>query len=107
MDKTAAGAGFDVTVATTEDVSGCIGPHIETDSVSTSEAPSGTRFKKVRKAEALGTATAESLAAPEKKMRAEGVLLVESVADSPNEMDSISRPPKWETFSRSRSAICK
>jgi len=82
MVSAAAGAGFDVTVATTVDVSGCIGPHIETDSVSTSEAPSGTRFKKVRKAEALGTATAESLAAPEKKMRAEGVLLVESEAET-------------------------
>ena len=93
MVSAAAGAGFDVTVATTEDVSGCI----ETDSVSTSEATSGTRFKKVRKAEALGTATAESLAAPEKKMRAEGVLLVESEADPSSETAATPRPSNWET----------
>ena len=73
-----AGAVFDVAAAITDDVSGCIDPHIETDSVANPEATNGTRFKKVRKAESLGTTTAESLEVPEKKMRrADGVFLVE------------------------------
>ena len=51
----------------------------------------------MRKTEALGTATAESLAAPEKKMRAEGVLLVESEADPSNKTAATPRPSNWET----------
>ena len=38
-------------------------------------------FKKVRKAEAMGTAAAEPLAVTEKKRRVDGVFLVESEAE--------------------------
>jgi hypothetical protein len=75
------GAGFDVAVAITEDVSELIDLRIEIDSVANPEATSDTRFKKVRKAEAMGTAAAEPLAVTEKKRRVDGVFLVESEAE--------------------------
>ena len=77
------GAGTAVALAATEDVSGCVGIHIEADSVVDSEAPNDARLKKARKAEAMETATAEPQAFPEKKMRrADGVLTVESGAET-------------------------
>ncbi len=76
------GAGFDVAVAITEDESEPIDLHIEIDSVANPEATSDTRFKKVRKAEVMGTAAAEPLAVPEKKRRVDGVFLVESEAET-------------------------
>ena len=48
------------------------------DSVANPEATSDTRFKKVRKAEAMGTAAAEPLVVPEKKRRVDDVFSVES-----------------------------
>ena len=75
-------AGFDVAVTITEDVSELIDLRIEIDSVANPEATSDTRFKKVRKAEAMGTAAAEPLAVPEKKRRVDGVFLVESEAET-------------------------
>ena len=91
------GAGFDVAVAITEDVSGLIDLRIEIDSVANPEATSGTRFKKVRKAEAMGTTAVEPLAAPEKKGRVDGVFLVEREADPSNETAESPRPSNWET----------
>ena len=76
------GAGFDVAVAITEDVSELIDLRIEIDSVVNPEATSDTRFKKVRKAEVMGTAAAEPLAVSEKKKRVDGVFLVESEAET-------------------------
>ena len=76
------GAGFDVAVAITEDVNELIDLRTEIDSVANSEATSDTRFKKVRKAEAMGTAAAEPLAVPEKKRRVDGVFSVESEAET-------------------------
>ncbi len=54
------GAGFDVAVAITEDVSELIDLRTEIDSVANPEATSDTRFKKVRKAEAMETAVSGS-----------------------------------------------
>ena len=85
------GAGFDVAVAITEDESEPIDLHIEIDSVANPEATSDTRFKKVRKAEAMGTAAAEPLAVPEKKRRVDGVFLVESEAGPSNETAATPR----------------
>ena len=76
------GAGFDVAVTITEDVSELIDLRIEIDSVANPEATSDTRFKKVRKAEAMGTAAAEPLAVLEKRRRVDGVFLVESEAET-------------------------
>ena len=90
-------AGFDVAVAITEDVSELIDLRIEIDSVANPEATSDTRFKKVRKAEAMGTAAAEPLAVPEKKRRVDGVFLVESEAGPSNETAATPRPSNWET----------
>ena len=56
-----------------------------------------TRFKKVRKAEAMGTAAAEPLAVSEKKRRVDGVFLVESEADPSNETAAAPRPSNWDT----------
>ena len=91
------GAGSDVAVAITEDVSGLIDLRIEIDSVANPEATSDTRFKKVRKAEAMGTAAAEPLGIPEKKRRVDGVFLVESEAGPSNETAATPRPSNWET----------
>jgi hypothetical protein len=76
------GARVDVAVTITEDVSGLTDLRIEIDSVANPEATSDTRFKKVRKAEAMGTAAAEPLAVPEKKRRVDGVFSVESEAET-------------------------
>jgi hypothetical protein len=76
------GAGFDVAVTITEDVSELIDLRIEIDSVANPEATSDTRFKKVRKAEAMGTAAAEPLVVPEKKRRVDDVFSVESEAET-------------------------
>jgi hypothetical protein len=91
------GAGFDVAVAITEDVSELIDLRIEIDSVANPEATSDTRFKKVRKAEAMETAAAKPLAVPEKKRRVDGVFLVESEAGPSNETAATPRPSNWET----------
>ena len=51
---------------------------------------------KVRKAESMGMTTVDPLEVPEKKMRrADGVLLVESEADSANETAATPRPSNW------------
>ena len=89
---------MDVAVAITDDVSGLIDLRIEIDSVANSEATSDTRSKKVRKAEAMGTAAAEPLAVPEKKRRIDGVFLVESEADPSNETAATPRPSNWATL---------
>ena len=70
---------------------------IEIDSVANPEATSDTRFKKVRKAEAMGTAAAEPLAVPEKKRRVDGVFLVESETGPSNETAATPRLSNWET----------
>jgi hypothetical protein len=63
-------------------VSGCVDLLIEADSVVISEATNDARLKKVRKAEAMETATAEPLAFPETKMRrVDCTPLVESGAE--------------------------
>ena len=65
----------------------------------------GGRFKKVRKAESMGTATAEPLEAPEKKMRrADDVLLDEIEVDSANETAATPRPSNYETMTRCQKA---
>ena len=62
---------------------GCVGIHIEADSAVDSEATNDARLKKVRKAEAMETATAEPLATPETKMRrVAGAPLVENEAET-------------------------
>ena len=78
--KGGAGSGDELTAA--EDVGGCLDPHIEADSIAYREIIHGARIKKPRKAEAMGTATAEPLAVPEKKRRVDGVFLVESEAET-------------------------
>jgi len=75
-------AGLDVAVAITDDVSELIDLRIEIDSVANPEATSDTRFKKMRKAEAMWTAAAEPLVVPEKKSRVDGVFSVESEAET-------------------------
>ena len=104
MVSAAVGAVFDVAVAITDDVSGCIDPYIEDVSVADPEATNGARSKKGRKAESMGMATAEPLEVPEKKMRADGVLLDESVAASANETAATPRPSNWETMTKSQKA---
>ena len=77
------GAGFVVASAFTEDVSGCAGLHIEADSFANPEAANDARFKKVRKAESMGTTTAEPLAVPEKKRkRVDGAFSAESEGET-------------------------
>jgi len=97
------GARLVVASAVMEDVGGCVGLHIEADSVVNSEATNDARLKKARKAEAMETATAEPLATPETKMRrVDGALLVESETGSVNVAAAKSRPWNWDTFSRSQ-----
>ena len=50
----------------------------------------------------MGTAAAESLAVPEEKMRAGGVLLGESEADPSNETAATPRPSNWATMTNSQ-----
>ena len=96
------GVGSVVAPAVTENVSGCAGLHIEAESVANPETMNDARLKKVRKAESMGTATAEPLAFPEKKMRADDALLVEIEAAPPNETAATSRPWNWDTLSKSQ-----
>ena len=78
---------------------------IEIDSVANPEATSDTKFKKVRKAEAMGTAAAEPLAVTEKKRRVDGVFLVESEADPSNKTAATPRPSNWATLTPSQKSM--
>ena len=63
------GAGLVAALSGTEDVRGCVGLHIEADTAVHPEETNDARVKKVRKADSMGTITAEPLAVPEKKMK--------------------------------------
>ena len=100
------GAGIIVTLAVTEEVSGCVGPHIEADSVADSETVNDARLKKSRKAESMGTTTTELLAVPEKKMkRVDYAPLVEGEADPPTTVAATSRPWNGATFTPSQKSM--
>ena len=101
------GAGFDVAVAITEDVSELIDLRTEIDSVANPEATSDTRFKKVRKAEAMGTAAAEPLVVPEKKRRVDGVFSVESEAETNAGLAGLGSGETKSRASRSEEARAK
>ena len=97
------GAGIVVALAVTEDVRGCLGLHIEADSGVDPKATNDTRHKKVRKAEAMETATAEPQVVPEDKTRrVDGALLVESEAGPATKTAATSRPLNWVTMTNSQ-----
>ena len=66
-----------------EVAAGRVGLHLGAESVANPEETNDARVKNVRKAESMGTTTAEPLAAPEKKIRytEDDALLVESEAE--------------------------
>ena len=60
------------------------------------EETNDARFKKVRKAEYMGTTKTKPLAVPEKKMRrADTTPLAENEIDPRTEMAATSRPPEY------------
>ena len=65
-----------------------------------------TRPTKVRKAEAMETATSEPLAFPETKIRrVDGAPSIESAAGYTNVAAAIPRPSNWATFTPSQKSM--
>ena len=104
MDLTP-GAGLVAALSGTEDVRRCVGLHIETDSAVHPEETNDARVKKVRKADSMGTITAEPLAVPEKKMKRteDGVLSAESETQgrlSDPQFEPMVTPEDWKRMNK-------
>ena len=94
-------AGSVVAQSTTEAVSGCVDLHIVADSVAHPEETNDARIKNVRKADSMGTITAEPLAVPEKKMRADDTLLVGSEAEEKKHAQRLSNEARAKRNAKS------